>query len=107
MLSKKSLASFASLSLGSFVLASLGVLTVACSSTALISSTVTPLFSAPFTCSLISGVLPSAVSMARFSMERVLRSSVGSPQAQPQAQAVVARWKDIMNSSALAIEPST
>ena len=28
-------------------------------------------------------------------------------EAQPQAQVVVARWKDIMKSSALAIEPST
>jgi hypothetical protein len=40
-------------------------------------------------------------------MERVLRSRVGSPQAQPQAQVVVARWKAIMKSSALAMEPST
>jgi hypothetical protein len=33
---------------------------------------------------------------------RVFRSSVPSPHAQPQARAVVARWNDIMNSSARA-----
>ena len=66
---------------------------MACNSAALISSTVTPLFSAPLTCNLISGARFSAVSIARFSRLRVLRSSVGSPQAQPQAMVVVARWK--------------
>jgi len=45
--------------------------------------------------------------MARFIKLRVLRSSVGITQAQPYAQAVVARWNDIMNSSARAIEAST
>src|SRR3954470_13759825 len=80
---------------------------VACNSVALISSTVTPLVSAPLTCSLISGARFSAVSIARFSRLRVLRSSVGSPQAQPQAMVVVARWKAIMKSSALAIDAST
>src|SRR5207302_10141888 len=61
---------------------------------------VTPFLSAPLTCSLISGARLSAVSIAKFIRLRVLRSKVGSPQAQPHAQAVVARWNDIMNSSA-------
>jgi hypothetical protein len=47
------------------------------------------------------------VSIARFIKLRVFRSRVGSHQAQPHAQAVVARWNDIMNSSARAIEAST
>src|SRR5208337_291905 len=72
-----------------------------------ISSTVTPLLRAPLTCSLISGARFKAVSIARFIKLRVFRSSVPSPQAQPHAHAVVARWKDIMNSSARAIEAST
>src|SRR3984885_11943926 len=45
--------------------------------------------------------------MARLSRLRVLRSSVGSPHAQPHAQEVVARWKVIMKSSAFSIEAST
>src|SRR6516165_5116318 len=40
-------------------------------------------------------------------MLRVFRSRVPSPHAQPHAQAVVARWNDIMNSSARAMEAST
>src|SRR3954470_13968218 len=45
--------------------------------TSLISSLETPLLSAPRMCSLSSCSLPSAVSMARFSSERVLRGKPG------------------------------
>ena len=63
----------------------MGETNVACNKASLISNSLTPFLTAPRTCVPSSVHLPSAVSMPRFRMLRVLSSSPGRVHTVPQA----------------------